>query len=67
MTTGWVPTGNPPVWYYLTGSGDMVTGWKQLSGSWYYFDASGAMLADTSRELGGKTYYFSSSGACFNP
>ena len=36
-------------------------------GTWYYMDASGAMLANTSRLIDGKTYHFNGSGACTNP
>ena len=31
-------------YYYLSGSGAMVTGWKLIGGQWYYFDKNGAMV-----------------------
>ncbi|HIQ73339.1 MAG TPA: hypothetical protein IAA51_02865 [Candidatus Cottocaccamicrobium excrementipullorum] len=33
--------------YCFTAGGYMMTGWHQLSGDWYYFDASGALQKDT--------------------
>ncbi|MCC2878406.1 leucine-rich repeat domain-containing protein [Lachnoclostridium pacaense] len=35
-----------------------VTGWKQIDGKWYYFDAAGLMQADGWRQIGGSWYYF---------
>ena len=48
------------------GGGDMVTCWKYIGGSWYYFNSSGSMRTANLRQ-GGKTYRFYSSGACINP
>jgi glucan-binding YG repeat protein len=45
----------------------MVTGWQKIGGKWYFFESSGAMLANTSRKIGGKTYKFNASGVCTNP
>lgn len=44
-------------WLYYE-NGKPVTGWKQLDGKWYYFDAAGLMQAGGWREIGGKWYYF---------
>ena len=41
--------------------------WIKDGGSWYYLDAQGYMLANTSRNIGGKTYHFNASGVCTNP
>ena len=46
----------------------MIAGkWLELDGKWYYLDADGVMLANTSRKIGGKVYSFNSSGVCTNP
>ena len=59
MAEGWVKDGN--TWYYLQpGSGKMVTGWNLINGKYYYFDASGAMLANTTTPDG---YKVDASGA----
>ncbi len=36
-------------WYYqgIGATGILVTGWQKIGGEYYYFDESGAMLADT--------------------
>ena len=40
-----------------------VTGWKQIEGKWYYFDAAGLMQAGGWRQIGGKWYYFYADGS----
>ena len=40
----------------------MQTGWLKSGGSWYYFDASGAMLAGCTRTIDGKRCRFDASG-----
>lgn len=37
----------------------MVTGWKQVNGSWYYMDASGAMV----KNAWAGDYYLGADGA----
>ena len=49
-------------WYYLSGSGDMQTGWVKSSGSWYYLNNSGSMQTGWFA-VSGKWYYAYSSGA----
>ena len=39
----------------------MVKGWKQISGKWYYFESSGAMVTGT-QKIDGKTYTFHDNG-----
>ncbi len=52
MQTGWFNENG--VWYFLGSNGAMQTGWVQAKpGEWYYMDASGRMLADTT--VGGHT------------
>lgn len=40
----------------------LTTGWQKIDGSWYYFNASGAMQTGWIN-LGGTWYYLSGSGA----
>ena len=40
-----------------------VTGWKQVEGTWYYFDAVGLMQLGGWRQIGGKWYYFYADGS----
>lgn len=75
MVTGWLKDGN--TWYYLGKSTDNITEGAMFasrwledpkgSGTWYYFDASGAMLAEVTREIDGIRYSFDNSGVCLNP
>ena len=39
----------------------MATGWRQMDGSWYYFDGSGRMVTGW-QKLGDIWYYFDGSG-----
>ena len=53
-------------WYYLETDGGMpITGWKKISGKWYYFDPyyNGRMVADRPYQVDGTRYYFTASGA----
>ena len=52
-------------WYYLGDDNLPVTGWKKISGKWYYFDPAqgGRMYADGPWKIDGTEYYFTSSGA----
>ena len=40
----------------------MVTGWLEQGDTWYYMDASGAMVTGSQR-IGGTVYHFNASGA----
>lgn len=58
---GWVQSGNR--WWYSTNANGTTwysNGWQQIDGTWYYFDANGWMLADTTTPDG---YYVNASGA----
>lgn len=59
----WVKLGS--TWYYATGDCSLQTGWLYYGKTWYYLDpdASGAMLADTTKTINGKDYSFDTSGA----
>lgn len=51
----WVNTSNG--WMYQTSSGEYVrNNWKQISGSWYYFNDSGIMLTGW-QKISGSWYY----------
>ena len=45
MITGWLKQNN--IWYYLSGSGEMLSDWQQIKGKWYYFYTSGQMACNT--------------------
>lgn len=59
-------TGSRAGTYYFTTRGRMVTGWKKVSGKWYYFRSTGKAWTNTSRKINGKTYKFDSKGVCTN-
>ena len=67
--TGWVSVKyfSTTYWFYVKKGGIATTGWKKLSGKWYYFDDYGPMLSNTSRNIGGKVYKFDKDGVCINP
>lgn len=48
--------------FYIV-DGKPATGWKKISGSWYYFDASGHVYRDEFLTLDGKRYHFDTSKA----
>ncbi|MCI7796600.1 MAG: serine hydrolase [Lachnospiraceae bacterium] len=49
--------------YLFDADGKMATGWQQLSGSWHYFDGSGAMVKNDWRQDQGHWFYLGSDGA----
>ena len=58
--------------YYFNSNGVMVTGWKKISGVWYYFDPgaddgypTGAMIVNGWITDDGARYYLGSSGAMY--
>ena len=57
-TNGWVQSGNK--WCYFE-SGKLVTGWKQISGIWYYMDPKGVMVTGW-KLIDCEWYYFETSG-----
>ena len=48
------------IFYYK--SGKIVTGWKKISGKWYYFDKKFGIAATYATKIGKKYYLFSESG-----
>jgi hypothetical protein len=57
MFTGWVYNKDDGRWYYLDTKGDMVLGWKQISGKWYYFAPSSPIQTWSYNTLTRKWYY----------
>lgn len=47
--------------YHLDGK--PVTGWKQIEGKWYWFDAAGLMQAGGWKQVGDSWYYFYPDGS----
>lgn len=65
---GWVKISysqNTPTWHYIKNkSGEATTGWKKISGKWYYFDPQyGYMYNSGGYKIGKHSYLFSKSGA----
>ena len=56
---GWVKT---EIGWMYNENGKPVTGWKLISGKWYYLHTDGAMRIDW-KQIGGKWYYFHTDGA----
>ena len=55
-------------WYYALSSGVLVSGWKYVNGTWYFFDGDNAehpylMISDCKKEINGAEYFFDESGA----
>lgn len=50
-------------WYYTDSTGNVVTGWQQIDGNWYYMWSDGTMAKNTWIENGDKWYYLGDSGA----
>ena len=65
--TYWDSEDNPyPVtrtrWFYCDANGVVQTGWKKISGKWYYFDEDGYMAEGGVYEIDGKKYLFLDNG-----
>ncbi len=58
-SNGWAQT--EMGWMYNE-SGKPVTGWKQIDGKWYYFEANGVMQTGW-KQVSGKWYYLHTDGA----
>ena len=59
LRNGWTQVGDD--WYHCA-NGVVSTGWKQISGTWYFFSANGKMATGWV-EYAGETYFMRSSGA----
>lgn len=49
-------------WYYMKNYRKQ-TGWVQVKELWYYLDANGCMIHDTTMDIDGKSYTFDANGA----
>lgn len=47
---------------YYVENNKLVTGWKQLGGTWYYFNADGTCVYNTLISIGNKNYCFDANG-----
>lgn len=63
METGWHYDGQDGRWYYLDpDGGEMLLGWQQIGGSWYYFNPMApAVTWNYDEATGGRTYNGSNS------
>ena len=50
-------------WYYLENGKFVTEDWRKISGTWYYFDECGYMLAETVQWIDDVLYAFTSGGA----
>lgn len=57
-------------WYYIGADGVMLTGWQEIKWSggtnWFYFDETGAMVANSCKTINGEKFCFNNSGACYS-
>jgi len=54
-------------WFYIKKDGTATTGWKKISGKWYYFETNtGVMCVSMSYEIDGVIYLFNKDGVCVN-
>lgn len=58
---GWVQQANGQ-WNYDQNGSRATSQWIKDQGNWYYFDASGVMLANTTQDIHGVVYTFDASG-----
>jgi len=76
MKTGWIKESgvdtyddgtkqNWEYWYYADPNNDsrLATGWKKISGKWYWFYSDGEMFANDTKEINGKRYAFNRDGS----
>ena len=49
-------------WYYADASGVLVSGWKEIGGSWYYFSPYSYFMYTGVKEIDGKQYIFDTNG-----
>ncbi|MDD6636806.1 MAG: hypothetical protein PUE62_06315 [Coriobacteriaceae bacterium] len=59
-TQGWFKSGTS--WFYKTKSG-LASDWRQINGTWYFFDRSTKVMQTGWKTIDGKKYHFTKSGA----
>lgn len=57
---GWQDLGYSIV--YMENGKPVMNAWRQIGGSWYYFNEYGSMLASTYQRINGKDYLFDATG-----
>ncbi|WP_034442322.1 hypothetical protein [Butyrivibrio sp. AE2032] len=64
QTIGWVKKSfsGEDYWFYFDKNYNLYTGWKQISGKWYYFEPDIGYLYTGIQEIGGKEYFFDKDG-----
>lgn len=50
-------------WFFSNSDGSLISGWKQIGGTWYYFDEYGYMMSNGSDVIDGTPYAFGEDGA----
>lgn len=69
MATGWIKEEQKSdgftwvTWFYANSSGELLSGWQNIGGVWYYFDDYAFYMYIGAHEIGGKFYVFQSNGA----
>lgn len=66
QSSGWISRSEG--WYYADARGALITGWKDIRGTWYYFDGNneqypGLMVENCTKYIDGHQYYFNADGA----
>ena len=65
MLTGWIDqtlSGGTVNKYYANSDGTLCFGWKQVNGTWYYFDPGSGIMQTGLKTIGGKLYAFTDDG-----
>ena len=70
MLIGWLSDSDGNKYYMDMSNGKMSTGWKQIDGSWYYFNSNGHMMTgwiqleneSDDPEMTHSWYYFDTNG-----
>ena len=63
-----IPAHTNEYWYYLKSGGVCTTGWKKISGKWYYFSTDSAVMVSSISfpdgcMIGTKMYFFNKDGS----
>lgn len=53
-------------YYYLSAKGQLEKGWKQINGSWHFFDMSNYKMYTGRKKINNEIYYFTDSGEAYH-